>query len=98
MNNRLFATLIVVCLAIAGAGCASKSRRNREVVLLPLQTGSNINRRIIVDDESSFKTMKRPESKRPSKKRVKTERTESERTTPEQPEETPTPAPPDRFR
>jgi hypothetical protein len=96
MNNRLLASLIVVCLAVAGAGCASEAQRHRQEVLLPRQTGSNLNRRITVDDESSFKQMKQPESKLPSKKRVKTERTEPERAKPEQPEETTTP--PDRFR
>jgi hypothetical protein len=96
MNNRLFATLITVCLAVAGAGCASEAERHRQEVLLPRQTGSNLDRRITVDDESSFKPTKRRESKRSSKKRVKTERTESARTEPEQPEESTTP--PDRFR
>ncbi len=98
MNTRLLAMLIIVCLAVAGAGCASEAqrRRAREEVLLPRQTGSNLDRRIKVDGESSSKHMKRPESKRPSKKRVKTERTEPDRVEREQPEETPTP--PDRFR
>ena len=95
MNNRLFATLIVVCLALAGAGCASEAQRHRQEVLLPRQTGSNLDRRITLDDESSLKPVKRSESKRPAKKRVKTERTEPARAQPEQPEETP---PPDRFR
>ncbi len=96
MDHRLFATLIVVCLAVAGAGCASEAQRHRQEVLLPRQTGSNLDRRITVDDESSVKPTKRRESKRPSKKHVKTERTEPVRAQPEQPEETPTP--PDRFR
>jgi hypothetical protein len=111
MNNRLFAILIVACLALAGSGCASRAKRHRpaqrhrqaqrdrQEVLLPRQTGSNLDRRITVDDESSFKKPIQPESKPPSKKRVKTERTVPEKAKepkPDQPEET-TP-PPDRFR
>ena len=95
MNNRLFATLIAVCLAVAGAGCTSQGERRGQEVLLPRQTGSNLNRRITLDDESSLRPVKRSESKRPAKKRVKTEQTEPARAQPEQPEETP---PPDRFR
>ena len=95
MNNRLFAILIVVCLAGAGGGCASEAQKHKQEVLLPRQTGSNLNRRITVDDESSFKKTKPPKSRRPSKKSVKTER-EPKRTEPEKPEETA--APPDRFR
>jgi lipoprotein NlpI len=101
MNNRWFAILIVVCLAMAEAGCASEAqrRRNKEEILLPRQTGSNLDRRIIIDSDSNLKVTKRTESKRSSRKRVKTERserTEPVRTEPEKPEETPTP--PDRFR
>ena len=92
MNNRLFAILIVVGLALAGGGCASKGRRNRHEVLLPPQTGSNFARRITVDDESSVEKTKPRESKRPLKKRVKTERAEPEKTKRAKPDE------PDRFR
>lgn len=96
MYHRFCAIFIVVCFAIAAVGCASKSQKNREEVLLPLQTGSNINRRVVVDDESSFKKVIERESKRPSKKKKKTERTEVAPAEPEQPEETPTP--PEKFR
>jgi hypothetical protein len=123
MKNRLCATLIVVCFAVAGSGCASiaksyrkaiseahkkeekrrkeASKRHPHEVLLPRQTGSNLDRRIIVDDESSLKEVKkRPESKRPSKKGVKTKRTEPEPSEPKKPEkaEETTPTLPDRFR
>ena len=112
MNNRGFAILIVVCLGFAGGGCAffrtqnhkhvqkhTKAQSHSQVVLLPRQTGSNLDRRITVDDESSFKSMPEPESTPLSKKHVKTKRTGPE--TPkhaetEKPKETSTQ--PDRFR
>ena len=64
-------------------------------MLLPLQTGSTLHRRVIVDNESSFKKPER-ESKRSSKKKKKTEQTEVASTEPERPEETATP--PEKFR
>jgi hypothetical protein len=98
MNNRLFAFLIVVCLAMAEAGCASEAqrRRNKEEVLLPRQTGSNLDRRIRLESDSTLKTTKKRDSKKSSKKKVKTERTEPVRTEAAKPEESATP--PDRFR
>src|SRR5207302_8616846 len=104
-DHRVCAVLAIICLALEGNGCASIAKRHRrvqrhaEVVLLPRQTGSNIDRRITVDDESSLKPMIQPESKPPSKKRVKTKRTEPEtpkRAEAEKPKETSTE--PDRFR
>ncbi len=95
MYHRFCALFIVVCFAVAAAGCASKSQRDKEEVLLPLQTGSSLHRRIVVDDESSFKKVER-ESKRSSKKRKKTEKTEVAPTEPEKPEETA--SPPEKFR
>ena len=95
MYHRFCAIFIVVCFAAAAAGCASKSQRNREEVLLPLQTGSYLNRRVVVDNESSFKKVER-ESKPSSKKRKKSEQREVAPTEPDQPEETPTP--PEKFR
>jgi hypothetical protein len=98
MNNRLFAILIVACLALAGGGCASRAHIHRHTheVLLPRQTGSNLDRRMTVDDESSVKKTIQPESKHPKKKRVKTKRTAPEDAEPEKPEEASTQ--PDRFR
>ena len=95
MYHRFCAIFTVVCFALAAAGCASESQRHREEVLLPLQTGSNLNRRIVVDNESSFKKPER-ESKRPSKKKKKTEKIEVAPTEPDQPEAAATP--PEKFR
>ena len=96
MYHRFCALFIVVCFAVAAAGCASKSQRDKEVILLPLQTGSSLNRRIVVDEESSFKKVIERESKPSSKKKKKTEQREVAPTEPEKPEETPTP--PEKFR
>jgi hypothetical protein len=96
MYHRFCAIFIVVCFVVAAAGCASEAEKNREEVLLPKQTGTNFDRRITVDNESSFKEMKRREAQEKSKKRVKKERTEVAPTESEQPEETPTP--PEKFR
>ena len=119
MNVRLFAILIIVCLAVAGSGCASifhrpktpkpkapkhKVQKHSKEALLPRQTGSNLDRRITIDAESSIQETKkkRPESKPPSKKTVKTARTEPERVEPEKPKKPEKPEetapPPDRFR
>jgi hypothetical protein len=119
MNARLCAILIVVCLALAGTGCASifhgpkapkhkaqthKVQKHSQEVLLPRQTGSNLDRRITIDDESSIQETKkkRPESRPPPKKTVKTAPTEPERVEPEKPKKPEKPeqtaTPPDRFR
>ena len=96
MDHRLFAFLAIACFALEGAGCASESQRaRREQVLMPLQTGSTIQRRVMVERQSATKKSKK-----------KKETKETKRTSP-----TPTPAPtpepspqaqeestPDRFR
>lgn len=113
MKDRFLAISLIVCLAIAGTGCASifhrpkaqkhKTKKHSQEVLLPRQTGSNLDRRITIDDESSLETKKkRPESRHPSKKTVKTAPTEPERVEPEKPKKSEEPeqttTPPDRFR
>lgn len=104
MNNRFFATLIVVCLALAGGGCASEAqkKRNEGQVLLPRQTGSNLNRRMNLEPDSSSKPKKKKKQdpKHPPKKTAKTERTEPEKAKEPKPDKPPeeTTAPPDRFR
>jgi cell division septation protein DedD len=88
MDKRFFSLLIVVCFALAEAGCASK---HVEYVEMPLQTGSTIHRRVAVQT-STLKKTKSKETKRKETKRVEPE-----------PEPTPTPpeeesTTPDRFR
>ena len=105
MNNRWFAILIVGCLGLSGGGCGlggqghRQVQRQAQVVVLPRQTGSNLDRRITVDDESSFKPMIEPESKPPSKKHAKTESTKPKRAETKKPEKSEEKIPPpDRFR
>ena len=66
MDHRLFAILALICLAFWGAGCASKSQQeNREEILMPLQTGSVLQRRVIVEkSESTKKSKKEKEPKK----------------------------------
>ena len=111
MDHRLFAVLGIVCLALEGAGCASKSQiENREEVLMPLQTGSLLQRRVMLAKEpETKKTKKKKEKKETKEKQEKKETEEPKRPspkptpalepepTPEQPVQESTP-PPDRFR
>ena len=88
MDKRFFALLVVVCFALADAGCASKQVEYAE---MPLQTGSTLHRRVVVQPSAAKKT-KSKETKRKETKRVEPE-----------PEPTPTPpeeesTTPDRFR
>ena len=97
MDHRLFAVLAIICFALGGAGCASESQRERrEEIVMPMQTGSTIQRRVMVEREAPTK-----------KKKEKKEKKETKRTTPK-PTPTPEPEPspkveeetaqPDRFR
>ncbi len=94
MHHRLIAVLAVLCLAWGGEGCASKSNKDYEEVLMPLQTGSVIQRRVMVRTEHEkkpAKTKKKKESSAP-----KPESKAEPRATPA-PEEESTPSA-DRFR
>jgi hypothetical protein len=91
MHHRSIAVLAIVCIAFGGGGCASKSHRHRnyEEVLMPLQTGSVLHRRVYVpvEHEKRSKKKKKKESTKP----------EAEPSATPAPEEESTP-PPDRFR
>jgi hypothetical protein len=89
MDHRLFAVLAIICFALEGAGCASEPQRERrEEVLMPLQTGSTLQRPVMTDSGSvTKKPEKKKESKRTSPKPPAPKVTEEE-----------SPAAPDRFR
>jgi hypothetical protein len=85
MDHRLFAVLAIICFALGGAGCASESAiANREEIMMPLQTGSVIQRRVMVEKEGATKKPKKKKKKEKDEKKEK----EAKRTSP-----TPTPAP-----
>jgi hypothetical protein len=89
MHHRSIAILAIVFIAFGGGGCASKSRGDYEEVLMPLQTGSVLQRRVLVRTDKSPKKKKKKET---SASKPKTEPS----ATPA-PEEESTP-PVDRFR
>jgi hypothetical protein len=93
MFYRAIAILAVVSLALGAGGCASKSHSNYEEVLMPLQTGSTIQRRVYVPKGPESKSKK----KKKEKEREKPRKSEAEPSATPAPEEESTP-PPDRFR
>jgi hypothetical protein len=94
MDHRLFAVLCIVCFALEGAGCASESQRaRREEILMPLQTGSTLQRRVMIESGSVTEEPKKKDSKRNSPKPP----APAPEPSPQRPEDEST-TPPDRFR
>ena len=90
MHHRLIAILTVLSLAFGAGGCASKSNKDYDEVLMPLQTGSTLQRRVMVKANHDSKPKKKKRSSAP-----KPEAAERAETPPAEEENTP---PPDRFR
>jgi len=90
MHHRPFAILAILCFAFGGAGCATKSNKDYDEVLMPLQTGSTLQRRVFVPKSSETK-------KKPKKKQPSSPKPEAEPTATPAPEEESTP-PPEKFR
>jgi hypothetical protein len=91
MHHRSIAILAIVFIALGGGGCASKSNRSYEEVLMPMQTGSVLQRRVWVRTERE----KSPKKKK--KKEASTRKPDAEPSATPAPEEESTP-PVDRFR
>jgi hypothetical protein len=91
MYRRLIALLAIVCEALLGGGCAHNRNNGYEEVLMPLQTGSVLHRRVLVKGQSEKKTKKK------KKKEATAPKPEAEPSATPTPEEESTP-PPDRFR
>jgi hypothetical protein len=91
MHYRSIAILAIVFIAFGGGGCASKSRGDYEEVLMPLQTGSTLQRRVWV------RTGPDKSSKKKKKKETSASKPKAEPSATPAPEEESTPAV-DRFR
>jgi hypothetical protein len=91
MHHRLIAVLILACLVWGGEGCTNRWNSDSDEVLMPLQTGSVLHRRVRLPAEKDKRTTKK-KKKEPSKAKPEPEATASPA-----PEEENTP-PADRFR
>jgi hypothetical protein len=92
MPHRFIAVLLGLVLALGVGGCASNSNRDYDEVLMPLQTGSVLQRRVFVRSERQ----KKPKKKKDEKKKASTPDAEPDATP--GPDEEATPPPVDRFR
>jgi hypothetical protein len=94
MHRPLIAALVILCLAFGAGGCASKSNKDYDEILMPLQTGSVLQRRVLVKKIDREDQPKEKKKKKASAPKPKPE--EEPSATPE-PQEESTP-PTDRFR
>ena len=92
MHHRSIAVLASATLALVAGGCAHNPNKGYDEVLMPLQTGSTLHRRVLVpaDHEKKSNKKKKPAS-------ASTPKPEAEPSATPAPEEESTP-PPDRFR
>lgn len=109
MHHRLIAILGILCFAFGGAGCeslfkpstpkSSKKKRQKEyqVVVMPLQTGSTLQRRAFIEVEPDSDKPKKKSKKKESPSPTPKPEAEPSETPPPPPEETPAPTP-ERFR
>jgi hypothetical protein len=104
MHHRLIAILALLCFAFGGGGCelfqpskkpksSSKKKRYKEV-LMPLQTGSNLQRRAYIEQSDDIEPAKKPRKKKSPSPKPDAEPSE---TPPPTEEESPAPTP-ERFR
>jgi hypothetical protein len=96
MHHRLLAILLVPGLALGAGGCASNSNKDYDEVLMPLQTGSVLQRHVQVktDHQTKPKKKKKDEKKKDEKKKA----SDAEPDATPAPEDEATPPPADRFR
>ena len=92
IHLRSIVVLTIVCAALGTGGCRTTSDPGYEEMLLPLQTGSHIQRHIPVSAQPEKKSEKKKEEKK------KTPKPEAEPSATPAPEEESTPPPSDRFR
>jgi basic membrane lipoprotein Med (substrate-binding protein (PBP1-ABC) superfamily) len=97
MQLRLLAIPLVLGLALGAGGCASNSNKDYEEVLMPLQTGSVLQRHVFVKaDHHAKPKKKKDEKKKDEKKKAPKPDAEPDATPAAEDEATPPPA--DRFR
>ena len=87
MENRLFASLLLIAFVLGGVGCAAKGRE-MFFALMPEQTGSRIQRRVAIEKPPEIKPKHRQQK---SVQAVHSETEPAERPEPES-------TPPERFR
>ena len=77
MSHRLCAALVMVSFALEGTGCAwMKQGPTGEQVSMPLQTGSHLQRRVMVSKKSNAaSSASKKKKKEDSKKKAKKEAT-----------------------
>ena len=92
IHQRFIFVLTVVCVALGTGGCRTTSDPGYEEMLLPLQTGSRIQRHLEVPVRPEKKSEKKKEEKK------KAPKPEAEPSATPAPEEESTPPPADRFR
>lgn len=100
MYRCLLTIFAILCVAFGGGGCASNSKGDYEEILMPLQTGSAIQRRVQVKSDRKPKPTTKPtkekSTKKPAPPKLESE-PEPEPTATPPPQEESTP-PPERFR
>lgn len=105
MHHRLIAIFAIVCFAFGAGGCESlfksskpkskKKQKQYQEVLMPLQTGSILQRRAYIEREPDSEPKKKPKKKESPKPKPEVEPAE----TPPPPTQEATPEPtPERFR
>lgn len=91
MDHRSIAIFAIVCVALSAGGCVHSTNRDYDEILMPLQTGSRLHRRVMAPAEPE----QRPKKKK--KKEAAAPKPEAEPSATPKPEEESTP-PADRFR
>jgi hypothetical protein len=94
IHLRFIVVLTIVCVALGTGGCRTTPDPGYEEMLLPLQTGSRIQRHL----EVPVRPEKEKKSEKKKEEKKKAPKPEAEPSATPAPEEESTPPPADRFR